>query len=85
MRSTLGMVHAVLMIHPGMQQLCRETVGANLQGKWVVRRRHEARGYEGTKRKRHEQDAGDELAAALTCGTGAHVLQEVFVCPASLC
>jgi hypothetical protein len=66
MRSALGMMHAVPMSHPVMQQLCREAVGANLEGKWVVCRRHEPRRHERTKRQRNEQDAGDKLATALT-------------------
>jgi len=78
------MVHSVRMVHPIMQELCREAVRANLDRKWVVRVEHESCGHERTQRQREEQDAGDKLATPLTCETCAHVLQEIAVSPTSL-
>lgn len=84
MRRAPGMMHSVRMVHPMMEELCREAIGANLERKWVVRPEHESCGHERTQRQRKEQDAGDKLATPLTCQTRAHVLQEIAVCRTSL-
>jgi hypothetical protein len=60
-----------------MQQLCREAVGADLEGKSVIRRRHEPGGDERAHRQRDNQYAGDKLATALTHEALGHGLQDI--------
>jgi hypothetical protein len=67
-----------------MQQLWREAVGTDLEGKWPVCRRHKPHWHERAQSQRNEQDAGDKPAAALTRETGVHSLQEILICGRSL-